>query len=101
MNFFVIPREIREINQWGRGQNKLRGGGASLQKSQKLNVSPPVYFEPESIEMAGNNLRREECNSVALGIGSKQRGVWKERMKRLKLRVETEGESTWSSEQSK
>ena len=85
----------------GEGSKQAAGGRGESAKITKTKRLPPVYFEPESIEMAGNNLRREECNSVALGIGSKQRGVWKERMKRLKLRVETEGESTWSSEQSK
>ena len=34
MNFRVVPREIREINKWGGGQNKLQGGGV-LQKLQK------------------------------------------------------------------
>ena len=33
MNFRVVPREIREINKRGGGQNKLQGG--VLQKLQK------------------------------------------------------------------
>ena len=42
MNFFVIPREIQEINKRG----KITCGGVS--KNHEKNIRPPVYFEPES-----------------------------------------------------
>ena len=42
MNFFVIPREIQEINKRG----KIICGGVS--KNHEKNIHPPVYFEPES-----------------------------------------------------
>ena len=39
MNFFVFPREIRELNKTGGGVSK---------NYEKINAAPPVYFEPES-----------------------------------------------------
>ena len=48
MNFCVAPREIRKINKRGGGQNKLRGVSKD---HEKINVPPPVYFEPESSEI--------------------------------------------------
>ena len=45
MNFFITPREIREINKLGGGV-KISCGG--LQKSRKNKRPPPVYFEPEN-----------------------------------------------------
>ena len=45
MNFFVFPREIREINKTAGGVSK---------NYEKINAAPPpVYFEPES---RNNNL---------------------------------------------
>ena len=45
MDFFVIPREIWEINKWG-------GGGGVCKNHEKNKRLLPVYFEPENI----NNL---------------------------------------------
>ena len=44
MSLFVFPREIREINKWGGGQNTLRGVSKTHEKYKR----PPVYFEPQS-----------------------------------------------------
>ena len=40
MIFFVFPREIRKINKWERGRNKLRG----VTKNHEKIKPPPVIL---------------------------------------------------------
>ena len=49
MKFCIVPREVREINKrGGGGQNKLRGVSKN---HEKINIPPPVYFEPETLRV--------------------------------------------------
>ena len=49
MKFCVVPREVREINK--REGVKISCGGGSPKITEKINVPPPVYFEPETLRV--------------------------------------------------
>ena len=60
MNFFVIPREIQEINKRG----KIICGGVS--KNHEKNIHSPVYFEPESNNAYTTEIKKKLYTEVLL-----------------------------------